>query len=478
VVTGGSKLYNRLIADDCETSASFLAGVHKTFMHIRAYLVLKKIWDDTKLDDAAFFAMKIPDEVVLKLTTYPGTKKLFPDGQGKLIVKALANILRQYHLRVELCVGSASSASVGTSGKASGHCFAMLEAKHFSGTGPTTNHILEGTSWICQKTCMGVKNTGQFVKIQDKLTEISCIMAEVTKNLDVQQKILFDVKKNKHMDHYKTLAEVRQKTSGAFWKSIYAKGNSLMSYRNGLAYIYGVKVCDIMNDDQNIKKLPVTYDIVNQNLRLHGIAMDEGRIGSLVREIGKAESVPPWTIKQWHTIMDKYLPCIVHGTDTSAVTKKDISKVRFAFTHQMYDDVESNQYKLACEAIRTRLNNNDFASITNAYYKTHADWLLKFEGKMNQEEWDVNLNTEFEKMQKDTPDFAKAMTYISELSDVVNVVKTYVCMQSIVVVCSVHETHVHSAHSRLMSWVSVLAKAFTTRKAFETNYRKIKGVYP
>ena len=70
VVTGGPALYNRLIADDCETSASFIIGVHKTFMGIRAYMVSQELWDDTVLDHKVFFEKMaaIDEEVVFKLT--------------------------------------------------------------------------------------------------------------------------------------------------------------------------------------------------------------------------------------------------------------------------------------------------------------------------------------------------------------------------------------------------------------------------
>jgi hypothetical protein len=68
VVTAGPLLYNRLISDDCETSASFIIGIHKSFMGIRAYMVQQGVWNDTVLDHDGFITKDISEEIVTKLT--------------------------------------------------------------------------------------------------------------------------------------------------------------------------------------------------------------------------------------------------------------------------------------------------------------------------------------------------------------------------------------------------------------------------
>jgi hypothetical protein len=111
IVTGGTLLYNRIISDDCETSATFLVGIHKTYMAIRAYFIYHKIWDDSTLDDEAFRNQDISNDIVRKLTGWGSDECPFEDfATCKSVVGALANILRNYHLNVELCIGSASAA--------------------------------------------------------------------------------------------------------------------------------------------------------------------------------------------------------------------------------------------------------------------------------------------------------------------------------------------------------------------------------
>jgi hypothetical protein len=161
-VTGGDQLYNRLISDDCETSASFIMGVHKTFMWIRAYMVSIQLWKDDTLDHAAFCTAvaSMTEDQLSKLIG--DDRQLFTDrAEGKAAVFALGNILRQYHLRVELCIGSASSAAIGMPESPSGHCFAMLDAVHATDLHPPRSFILEGTNWIAQRSLLGIHGINQ-----------------------------------------------------------------------------------------------------------------------------------------------------------------------------------------------------------------------------------------------------------------------------------------------------------------------------
>jgi hypothetical protein len=68
------------------------------------------------------------------------------------------------------------------------------------------------------------------------------------------------------------------------------------------------------------------------------------------------------------------------------------------------------------------------------------------------------------------PDFDKAFEYIKSLGTLVKVEKTYLCMQSIVVVSRVHKSHLAAAHTQAKAWVGVLSHALGSRKKFEKSH--------
>jgi hypothetical protein len=228
VVTGGPCLYNRFISDDCETSASFLLGVHKTFMVIRAYFIHYGAWDDANYSDSAYFAWNPPADMITRLTGYDDdpakehTQWYSSEAEARNLVKALGNILRQYHLDVELCVGSASAASLGAKARPSGHCFAMLDAEHKFDPMISKTFILEGTNWITQRSLMGVHG-GTDPDVNEQVTKLATIMMELTKHFPLGDKILLSTKNGVDKDHGKALSMVQERCSSAFWRAIYAK---------------------------------------------------------------------------------------------------------------------------------------------------------------------------------------------------------------------------------------------------------------
>lgn len=134
-ITTGDNLCDRLISDDCETAASFIVALFKSFMIIRAYLVWKEVWDDTILNDKEFSDFEITEEVASALTGVGTQSTPFNDmDDSKNLIKALANCMRQFKMDVNLCIGTASAAAPGMKAKPSGHCFAMFEATSFAGT--------------------------------------------------------------------------------------------------------------------------------------------------------------------------------------------------------------------------------------------------------------------------------------------------------------------------------------------------------
>jgi len=470
VVTGGDMLYNRLIADDCETSASFIIGVHKTFMGIRAYMVSQKLWDDTVLDDIAFFEKVISNKVVEALTgcteksfqgDYTGEKLLFASHQEAYdTVKALANILRQYHLHAELCIGSASAAAIGEVANPSGHCFAMLKATHVQAQHAPMNFILEGTNWIAQKSILGLHGDVQD-EIYSQVSEISTIMMEITKKALCPD----DIQK----DHGKALALVKERCKTAFWRSIYAKGGALMTYKEGDYFIYGVRALDIINSSDDIKAVPLNYNLVCMSLFKKGMRVDPERLKNVIQSVGKAEAVPPWSKKQWKEVIDNFGVCRVHDDDNgyvkldpdSTIVENQEESVRFVFTHQQFQKADESVYTTACQAIHDSLTTEGgFSSITNEYKRKHEEWI---EQQTTKEPTAVQAMA----LAAINPDFQAAKQSLAALDNFVSVIKTYVCMQSIVTVCTARKIDIKTLHEKLMGWISVMALAYQQRNAYE-----------
>jgi hypothetical protein len=482
VVTGGEKLYNRLIADDCETSASFIVGVHKTFMAIRAYLVHKKVWNDVIFGD--FKITKITDEIVIKLTGFSVEKNnnVFTDlEQARETVFALANILRQYHLTVELSVGSASTAAFGKPSKPSGHCFAMLDATHVKNQHDPRCFILEGTNWITQKAQMGIHGLVD-PKIYEQITRIATLMVAATQVIKIDGKNMFKTGKNApNKDHGKALALVQERCNTAFWRAIYAKGNSLMSFIHGDKCTYGVKAADVINRVKNVKPLPVTYSQASSTLHQQGISMENTKIERLVQEVSIAEAVPPWQKQQWDKILDTYVKCKVVEEELC----EDINHYRFAFTHQVFthpqfslciacivsliimsqvfDHVDEECYKKCCIEIKKRIENSNFASVNDFYKSIHDEWLEKTKSNPERKTWPIGLKNLLVETESEYPNFDKALGFLNKLGSYVKIIKTYMCMQSVIIICSVHKDNISTLDVKMTAWVSVLAAAFQQR---------------
>jgi hypothetical protein len=478
VVTGGDMLYNRLIADDCETSASFIIGEHKSFMGIRAYMVHNALWDDTVLDHTAFFERAIPNIVVQTLTGWtktsstgqnaPWSSKFIPQyaGENPLFssydeaydtVKALANILRQYHLHAELCIGSASAAAIGEEEKPLGHCFAMLKATHVQEQHIPMDFILEGTNWIAQKSIMGIHGSVND-KIYGQITEIATIMMEATKLA-----LGADIDK----DHGKALSMVKERCATAFWRSIYAKGSALMTYKDPTdgCFVYGVRAFDVIRSNDNIKAITLDYSLVCMKLLEQGITIHPGRLRHVIHSVGEAEAVPQWSKLQWLQVLQEFLTCKVYGDDydNNVNIPDDDDNIRFVFTHQQFNNVNANDYATACTNIRKTVLGSEFAAITNSYKQKHEAWKIDTARKFSQ----IMTSADSTALAAILPNFQAAEESLASLSTFVTVVKTYVCMQSIVTVCMVKCKDIETLHEKLMGWISVLAQAFQQRKDFE-----------
>jgi hypothetical protein len=267
------------------------------------------------------------------------------------------------------------------------------------------------------------------------------------------------------MDHGKALSMVREKCATAFWRTIYAKGSNLIAYKDPASarFVYGARACDFLKGDMNIKELELNYSLTCAALREQGLLIDPSRLQHMIRSVGKAEAVPPWTREQWGSLLDKFLPCQIYPennkTDVETDDETDDESVRFVFTHQMFDKekVDTETYQAMCSHIHTCLQNDEkFQALTDKYQAIHEEW------KENHEKISILK----------APDFPAATKSLCSLGKFVSVVKTYVCMQSVVTVCKVKKCHIKNLHEKLMGWVSVLAQAHQIRVETEMNALK------
>lgn len=138
--------------------------------------------------------------------------------------------------------------------------------------------------------------------------------------------------------------------------------------------------------------------------------------------------------------------------------------IKFAFTHQMFDNVTTAGYRAACPQIADRIMTADFRSITDAYKTKHTAWMKAA--------WEADTPPGWAKMKTKglgaiNPDFELALKGTKTINKYIKVEKTYICMDSIVVVCSMRGVHVNKVSEMLLGWVNVLALAFQQRNEYE-----------
>jgi hypothetical protein len=115
-ICAGEKLQNRMIADDCESSAQFIVDVWKLFMEMKAVMLKTNILSDT-LDDEAWDIL-CNDQNLIKWSTLIDNlgipveeyTKHFETETLISVLKVIGNIFRHFELDVSLCVGTANAA--------------------------------------------------------------------------------------------------------------------------------------------------------------------------------------------------------------------------------------------------------------------------------------------------------------------------------------------------------------------------------
>jgi hypothetical protein len=190
--------------------------------------------------------------------------------------------------------------------------------------------------------------------------------------------------------------------------------------------------------------------------------------------IARAEAVPPWRRDQWEDVFETFKQCQVLG-GTGEATDIPEDHIRFCFTHQMFNDAGVAHMDVdTINALRARMENDSYDTIMDVYKERHMEWLQKqqtsLEGQTPTENHKVLLK---ELSRLPLPRFEESKRCIYGMKNLVHVVKTYFCMQSLVVVCSINKTHVPHVNSMAMGWVSVLAKALAQRKTFEARVYRL-----
>lgn len=209
-VCTGRNLRDGIISDDCETSASAIKAEHKTLMLIKAYMIREGFFPSDRVDDAEFLSeTNHPDymESIKACCDFLAPPSRFiqdpqqvkTDGietgreveyysfevknkqkEGNVeIVLALANILRQFEFKLNLCMGTANGAQVGEEKKVCGHCYLILDA-HYIKDGLDIRCMVEGTNWVTQHKSIDSPMKLSLAEYQ-MLNEVSALLMEATK---------------------------------------------------------------------------------------------------------------------------------------------------------------------------------------------------------------------------------------------------------------------------------------------------------
>jgi hypothetical protein len=165
-----------------------------------------------------------------------------------------------------------------------------------------------------------------------------------------------------------------------------------------------------------------------------------------------------------------FLECqVVTDRTGNLLPKATVDTVRFAFTHQLYQDIDKGVYTKACTEINRRLKDGDFSEITKMWTMQYTDWI----NYMETQHTDGVINKQLKEMLKHKPNFDADQQKIKTLAQFVKVVKVYICMESIVTICTIDKSHVTHVHSVLMSWVERITRAYKAKQLLKANIKAL-----
>jgi hypothetical protein len=215
------------------------------------------------------------------------------------------------------------------------------------------------------------------------------------------------------------------------------------------------------------------YQLASQLLRKRGVLLEPAAIRNEILQIARAEAVPPWRKTQWDTLLETFQKCQLVGESLPDVPS---DHVRLCFTHQPFsngDVAAMDQHTV--EALRRRIATDGWKTIMDVYKKAHLEWIER-ETKALENLHEQDGHHQAKKLLKElktlpVPPFDRANAYVDGIKNLLHVVRTYFCMQSLIVVCSIRKIHIKHVNAMVMAWVSVLSHALEQRRVFTERVR-------
>lgn len=456
-VCTGELLHNRIIADDCETSASALMGVLKTTMVLRAYLDkagvtsgiqrLKSRPEPNQAWPSEACCLPEVSEAVRRLFS----PRLFPDGDKDhglgLLLVCLSEALSTMSYEMDLAIGSANAAAVGAAPQLCGHCYCLLKATDLSdGLQTETVHVVEGTNWTRQHR-PGDHGPGEEEQF-NRMSIVASALMELTKSPD----------RAAQEDIGKGGVDM---ALGSFYKNIFVYGDSIqMRYAESEnerqhcgTFVFGIPTHTLTRGVSYNRAIPVGYHLVCRHLQEMGEHIEPQDVCDMVRRLGREEAVPPWGESMWNTVLDSMYPCsrtLYDGRE--GVEAFDAQRhVRICMTHEFQGkDPEAAALRSFRESIEGILLHGNPPGIT----QRHAD----------------RLSEPFKEIKEGFPqppllklDVQQANKCVEGIQRFVHLERAFTCMQALVTVCYIRKDQLQTTLSMLTSWIHAIQSAQEAR---------------
>lgn len=494
-VCTGEGLRDGMIADDCETSASFVMACHKTLMVIKAYLLRAGIIESgengtvkdrtkrfmEKYDDMTKHPSNYNDVMETMFGDKPKERKGVADetfvsenpsfsgmtlGEKVDLVMALANILRQFDFHLDSCIGTANAAAVGAPKNTSGHCYLKSYVVHIN-TGTPLSSSVEGTRWVLQR--MPVRGL-------EKLNP------ETVQNVNDLSMLLMEATKGGKLDYNKDtgtgLVQMQRLTGKAtetttFYMNVYVCGDSFKMTRKSTTdpatgkqtsvFTMGVPLGALLNahgdgidGSSGSGEVEVVSKTVRYELACNRIQQIPGSpkiqpedIKQALKVIARATVIPPWkTDGRWSELFEKFMQCKEEKTAGGDVQSlrgsiaRSKSFTRFVFTHQItHVTEESEAYmkdimgSLNSVLIKPKSGEQFNVPVT----KLHAEDAKKKTGK--------------------ALDVLSTNKNLEGIGKLVTVERAFTCMSSLIVVCLIKNDTIATAHAKVIAWAKAINEA-------------------
>lgn len=499
----GRGLRYGVINDDCETSASFAMAENKTAACLRAHMMRHGFIDDgdagphaqsrderfeSLLQDLlAFVATKTGREDIQdKVGVIAGALGLGGAGgvtrEGVELFMAAANILRQFDLRMELCIGTANAAAVGAAAQLSGHCYGMCIAYHHLSR-QLLAMIVEGTRWVLQvipgarsvppppantagaggsipsaRPAPRARTHPNHPGAQEQCRpEGERLMTDGQGNmLNALSSLLMEMTKLPGLAPYRDagcgLMRVMRQAGvpETFYKSIYVVGDGVVVQRRGGGsshVVVGAPVDRVLRmraggpDDSGTGEIKVKYALVCREIEARcRRRVRPAAIGEAVVRMARETTVPAWSREHWARVIGK------DGDDTMVYEADDTSEalspegmVRFAFTHQLYAPLTGEQ--------RHRFKKEILRAVQEGHEGISRQHLVRIYGEGTGVGPTIDDGVR------------RAHAALATLPGKVVVERVFTAGGIVVAVCLIRPSDIATAHAACMNWAKVIIDA-------------------